>query len=81
MKSHYKFGVIFLLTVMALFGSQAFSQETTGSISGSVMDQSGAVIPDVTITVTNQETSQKYTTLTGELGSYMALELRPGRVL
>lgn len=79
MKAHYKFGVFLLLTAMTLFGMQAFGQETTGSISGNVMDQSGAVIPDVTVTVTNQETGQKSTALSGELGNYMALELRPGR--
>ena len=79
MKTHYRLSIFLSMIVMVLFSMQSFSQETTGTITGVVSDQSGAVIPEATVTVTNQETGQGRTTVTGNNGNYMALELRPGR--
>src|SRR3989454_4355938 len=69
-----------VLTIVLACGS-AFAQ-ATATISGTARDQSGAVVPGVTITVTQQETGLVRTTVTNETGSYVLpnLPLGPYRV-
>jgi hypothetical protein len=55
----------------------AFAQ-TTATITGTVADASGAVIPGVEVTVTNIATRQARTILTNELGRYYVAALSPG---
>lgn len=43
----------------------ALGQETSGSIEGSVKDPTGAVVPNITLTVTNAEAAASGTTTTG----------------
>ncbi len=47
-----------------------YGQETTGSVAGVVTDSSGAVIPEVKITVQNVGTNASYTGATSQLGTY-----------
>ncbi len=54
------------------------SSIASGEIGGTVRDPSGAVIPNVEITVVNQNTGLTRRTTTDELGSYRALLLPPG---
>ena len=42
-----------VLGIVLLFSSAALAQTATGSLSGGVSDESGAVIPGVNVTVTN----------------------------
>ena len=42
-----------------------FGQETTGSIEGSVKDPTGALVPNVTLTITNAKATTSGTTTTG----------------
>ena len=56
----------------------AFGQLTTGSITGTVTDQSGAAIPGATVTLKNADTGIVHTTLTNETGKYEALSLPAG---
>lgn len=58
-----------------------FAQATTGSISGTVTDESKAVMPGVAITVTNPETGLSRTQVTDEDGRYRVLNLPPGTYL
>ena len=44
-----------LLGILFILGCVAFAQETTGVISGTVTDSSGAVVPGATVTVTNTD--------------------------
>ncbi len=67
-----------LLTFVALAGSAPAWAQATGSIAGSVTDESGAVLPGVMIEVTNVETSQVRTAVTREDGFYTVPLLRPG---
>src|ERR1041384_3056453 len=46
---------LFLLLVLV---TAAFAQSNTGSITGVVSDQNGAVVPNATVTVTNQGTNE-----------------------
>jgi len=54
------------------------AQGTTGSISGTVMDQLKGMMPGVTITVTNTETGLERTQVSDEQGRYRVLNLPPG---
>ena len=45
--------------------SFAFGQETTGSIEGTVKDSAGALVPNVTLTITNARATASGTTTTG----------------
>src|SRR5262250_775706 len=56
----------------------AYSQGTTAVIAGIVRDQTGAVLPGVTIQVTNRETGVIRTTITDEAGRYRVPALDAG---
>ena len=55
--------------VLVVFGQMAIQAQTTGSISGTVVDQTGAVVPNATVTVKG-ESGQKFTAVTSENGTY-----------
>ncbi|MGH9160057.1 MAG: TonB-dependent receptor [Vicinamibacteraceae bacterium] len=57
----------------------AAAQRQLASVQGTVTDQSGAVLPGVTMTVTNQETGEVRATTSNEVGIYRILSLDPGR--
>jgi hypothetical protein len=54
----------------------AAAQSVTGSIQGTVVDQSGAVLPGVTVTVTNTATGAARRSVTDAAGLFSA-ELLP----
>ncbi len=56
----------------------AAAQEQTGSIQGIVKDQSGAVLPGVTVEARNQATGAAQTTVTDGTGKYRFPALPPG---
>src|SRR5438874_6199805 len=57
------------LFVIALTSGEVWAQ-ATAQISGTVKDQSGAVLPGVEVTATQTETGAARTTVTNETGSY-----------
>lgn len=67
-------GVLILMLLTPLS-----AQETTGSIAGTVSDASGAVVPDVTVTITSRETAKSVAAKTGADGVYLVRDLPPGR--
>jgi hypothetical protein len=64
--------------VLSLSASSAFAQSTTGEIQGTVVDQSGAVLPGVTITVTNTATGATREAITDVNGLFTAPGLPVG---
>jgi hypothetical protein len=68
-----------LLLVGPGFGSAVFAQGANASISGIVQDQTGALIPGVTITLTNAETGITLTTITNEAGAYGFPSIAPAK--
>jgi hypothetical protein len=54
------------------------SQAATGTILGAVSDETGAMLPGVTVTVTNSDTSFVRTLVTDPNGRYAAPNLAPG---
>ncbi|MBK5257145.1 MAG: TonB-dependent receptor [Vicinamibacteria bacterium] len=55
------------------------AQMTRGSLGGTVRDDSGGVLPGVTVTVTNEATGIARTVVTNEVGFYRAPALEPGQ--
>ncbi|MCC7236356.1 MAG: carboxypeptidase regulatory-like domain-containing protein [Bryobacterales bacterium] len=68
-------GAIVLLLMMALPG---FGQGNTGTILGTVIDSSGAIVPQARITVLNVETGIVTNIQSDQLGNYRAQFLPPG---
>lgn len=69
------------LAIAALVSAAApaGAQERFSGISGLVKDDSGAVLPGVTVSITNKSTGKVYTTVSGGDGAYRVLDLEPGR--
>ena len=67
-----------LAVAIALLSRSAAAQISTGSITGVISDESGAVLPGVTITATNIGTAQQRTVATNEAGRYQLAGLPPG---
>src|SRR2546428_5214152 len=67
-----------MLILLSGFSSLA-SAQSTGTISGRITDQGGAVLPGVTVTVTNTATGAVRTTVTNAEGLYSVPALSPGR--
>src|SRR5262245_19663681 len=63
--------------MVCVLATPSFAQVDQGRIAGTVKDQSGAVIPGVTITVKNDRTGETRETLSGERGDYLVVALRP----
>ncbi len=68
------------MAVVILLGASgiAWSQTVQGVITGTVTDPTGAVVPNVTVTITNVGTNASQTTTTGSEGSYRFPLVPPG---
>jgi hypothetical protein len=66
------------LAGLMLLSVSAFAQETRGSITGIVTDAGGAVIPNVTVSVTNEATNVTATATTTGEGAFTVPFLLPG---
>jgi hypothetical protein len=58
-----------------------WAQTPTGTIVGTVSDQSRALLPGVTITIENQATGVKATALSNDEGHFVVPYLQPGRYI
>src|SRR4029077_7402030 len=63
--------------ILLLTASAAWAQ-ATAQMSGTVRDESGAVLPGVTVTVTQIDTSVMRTAVTDESGAYLLPNLPTG---
>ena len=59
-----------LAMLLLLLCADARAQTGTATITGLVTDQTGAILPGVTVTATNQATNVDYTAVTNESGDY-----------
>ena len=64
--------LVLLLCGVAMWpaAGRAQSQATTGQITGQVVDNSGAVLPGATVTITSADTGFTRTVVTGDDGLY-----------
>jgi hypothetical protein len=71
----------FLLAAAVCLAQPAFAQggTATATLSGRVADDTGGVLPGVTVTVTNIATNQARTVTTNDEGRYTFAGLQPGR--
>lgn len=67
-----------LLAVVALSTGMALGQSTSGDLVGTVKDTSGAVVPNVSVTVMNEATGVIVKTTANASGEYRAANLIPG---
>jgi hypothetical protein len=70
--------LFFLCVCIFALALPAHSQNTTGSIVGTVTDGTGASVGNATVTITNEATGEKRNTVTSDSGEYQALNLVPG---
>ena len=75
--SRYSWLAVFSLFV-ALSPSLIAQTAATGALMGTVTDPTGAVVPNVTVTVTNSDTGQARTATTDAAGTYKFGLLPPG---
>jgi len=59
----------------------ALAQSERGTITGAVRDQSGAVVPSASVTVTNQATNVASHVVTNDAGEFTVPNLPPGQYL
>src|SRR5437870_7907848 len=76
------FIIALCIGVLVALNAASASAQATAQISGTIRDQSGAVLPGVEVTATQTETGIKRNTVTNETGSYVLpnLALGPYRV-
>src|ERR1700693_1322968 len=76
MKKHQVLRIVVLLVFLS--GGITWAQVTTGTISGTVKDSTGAVLPGAKVVVLNEETGISRTVETDAAGRYSALSLGLG---
>src|SRR5437899_1188175 len=64
--------------VVVLAGANAFAQQITGSIRGTVQDPSGAVLQSASVSAKQTETGLTRSAITDRSGAYVLLELPVG---
>ena len=69
----------FNLIIIALVGlSNLMAQSFKATVTGQVVDSTGAVVPNATVTISETATNQSQTVTTGEDGNYNFTQLTPG---
>ncbi|HLG95109.1 MAG TPA: carboxypeptidase regulatory-like domain-containing protein [Bryobacteraceae bacterium] len=78
-RSRWFFGaVIVSILALCLFITPATFAQSTASITGTVTDPTGAIVPNATVTVRNQATGEERTTQTDSAGNYQVPSLPVG---
>ena len=71
--------LLVVVALLALLPTAAFAQVDRATLTGTVKDSAGAVLPGATVTVTNVATGVAASQTTTETGSYLLVNLIPGR--
>ena len=71
-------GLLAVAAAAALWTSSLVAQQTLGGITGEVTDASGGVIPNATVTLTDEQTSLTRATKTSAAGVYTFVNLPIG---
>lgn len=79
MLSQFRKTLTGFVVCMVVAGFAVVWAQTTGTIQGTVLDETGAVMPGVTVTIEHLETNTSRTLVTGERGHYQAPNLQVGR--
>lgn len=74
---HLRLSSRYLAATLGLAAVSAFAQETA-SVIGKVTDATGAVVPNVSVTLVNPKTNVRYTATTNNEGLYRFANVAPG---
>ncbi|MBZ5679879.1 MAG: TonB-dependent receptor [Acidobacteriia bacterium] len=69
---------LWLLLSVVIISVSAFAQSNLGAIAGTVLDPTGAVVPNAKITARDPSTGTTYDTVSSSAGSYRIGSVRPG---
>src|SRR4051812_19710554 len=72
----HTFALVCLVTMLVTAG--AYAQSSSGSVRGTVRDQSDAVVPNATVVLTGAATNSVSNGVTNEAGSYVFPSVIPG---
>src|SRR5215475_12776993 len=70
--------LLFIVITIFLISHEAFAQIDQGSISGTVKDSAGAIIPGATVTITNADTGLQFSRTTDSSGFYIFTPIKIG---
>ena len=70
--------VFFVVLLLLAFAAPVFAQTDTSSLSGTVTDASGALVPDAKVTVRNTATLAERSIATNSSGDFTMPNLPPG---
>jgi hypothetical protein len=68
-----------MLMFALMLPSNLFAQGTTGTITGTITDPSGAAIPGASVAIRNLDTNAASAVTSSEVGTYKVTHLSPGR--
>jgi len=74
-------GCVLTLALTALLSAPVYAQVDTGTISGTVKDESGGVLPGATVTITHEGQALTLTSVTRGDGTYIFTPIRTGAYL
>src|ERR1700741_3359316 len=66
------------IALLALWMPQLTHAQGLSGITGTITDQTGAVVPDAKVTVTNNATNVVHTAVTTSQGAYFITDVNPG---
>jgi len=70
--------LLFLLVLLAVLTPEVYAQAEMGQITGTVLDQSGAAVPNANVNVKETGTGVTRSAVTGATGAYTVPNLLPG---
>ena len=79
MRSHKLFAAALLALLLALAAAPVLAQSDRGTITGTVTDPNGGVVPNAKVTATSLDTGELREVTTSGEGSYTLPELKAGR--
>jgi hypothetical protein len=66
------------IAISVLWSTGALAQSAFGRLAGTVFDNTGGVVPGVSVTLQSSLTGQMQTTTTGEAGAFLFPQVQPG---
>ena len=67
-----------VLVALVMSASAARGQSVSGSIAGTVVDQTRQVLPGATVTLVNEETADRRLTTSNDVGAFGFPAVKPG---
>jgi hypothetical protein len=71
-------GLVACLAVFVLISSFSFAQQLTGTLTGTTMDSTGAVVANAKVTMTNEASGDVRTTVSNGSGYFSITAIQPG---